>query len=410
MQATTSTVDMALKTPIIVPNLMPDEFYPGYFKRLIGINGISDTKSGNELLSNAINPLHPHLSNSHSIFKVASLLNITPENLIRRHTLIPIVRRINATPIHYDSDRTLIIKLLNRLAKQSLCFCMQCIEEDINYWGYSYWRRSHQLPGTDWCSKHNSPLCMIKEITSFYQQPSEYLESDKYEISAAGNEGRENLYVQKFNELIQDYCDGQYLLKQKPLSQLLSQQAIKLDIRHRPSSKGKKSLLDIMLLSLPRAWLNNHFPNLEKTFARQFGEIFLSQDNPSILNVFLTAVTLFPDSENLLSSLINYEYVPRFLRPPDSALIKGYIQSHGHFTNTARLLGLDQTFTATKLPKIGCPSLNNKKPKTIIALKDFYNGESLTKILKTEDLDVEEFTRIIRAGSVFVIYALNQKK
>ena len=32
--------------------------------------------------------------------------------------------------------------------------CSKCVKEDDGYWGYSYWRRDHQMPGRMWCQKH----------------------------------------------------------------------------------------------------------------------------------------------------------------------------------------------------------------------------------------------------------------
>lgn len=36
--------------------------------------------------------------------------------------------------------------------------CPDCVAEDFDYWKFSYWRRSHQIPGVEWCPKHKKLL------------------------------------------------------------------------------------------------------------------------------------------------------------------------------------------------------------------------------------------------------------
>lgn len=43
-------------------------------------------------------------------------------------------------------------------AAHPLKACSSCISEDVNLYGWAYWRRSHQLPGVWLCPKHYEPL------------------------------------------------------------------------------------------------------------------------------------------------------------------------------------------------------------------------------------------------------------
>lgn len=43
-------------------------------------------------------------------------------------------------------------------ATMPLHFCTECLNEDINYFGYAYWHRVHQLPSVLTCHKHLVPL------------------------------------------------------------------------------------------------------------------------------------------------------------------------------------------------------------------------------------------------------------
>lgn len=45
-----------------------------------------------------------------------------------------------------------------RVPVNYLRYCPECIEEDLKFWNFSYWRKSHHFPGVEWCTKHFQPL------------------------------------------------------------------------------------------------------------------------------------------------------------------------------------------------------------------------------------------------------------
>jgi hypothetical protein len=45
-------------------------------------------------------------------------------------------------------------------------FCPQCVSQDIEEHKFSYWRRTHQLPGIPWCMKHGTQLLNASVWTS----------------------------------------------------------------------------------------------------------------------------------------------------------------------------------------------------------------------------------------------------
>jgi hypothetical protein len=50
----------------------------------------------------------------------------------------------------------------NRMMQgQSLKFCPQCAAEDIEKYGITYWRVTHQLVGATVCSEHHCQLCGV---------------------------------------------------------------------------------------------------------------------------------------------------------------------------------------------------------------------------------------------------------
>ncbi len=53
--------------------------------------------------------------------------------------------------------------------------CESCVEQDLREFGYSFWRRSHQLPGVYFCSDHGRALLCFEGREAFRSAPDEVL-------------------------------------------------------------------------------------------------------------------------------------------------------------------------------------------------------------------------------------------
>jgi hypothetical protein len=57
-------------------------------------------------------------------------------------------------------------------------FCPQCAEGDVKQMGWSYWRRTHQIPGAVWCTRHDTPLAATTEQSFYSQLPHHLVNGD----------------------------------------------------------------------------------------------------------------------------------------------------------------------------------------------------------------------------------------
>lgn len=108
-------------------------------------------------LDNLVNNLPPYSS-------------ITVENLIRQHTLYPYyapflppkrarqiqasMKGINGGDIHTRAG----IMASAISTPQYFRFCSECLQEDLEKYGETYWHRLHQIPGVLFCPTHKIPL------------------------------------------------------------------------------------------------------------------------------------------------------------------------------------------------------------------------------------------------------------
>jgi len=174
------------------PALLPDELVGGYLERMARLNGL---ESGRAVLQRLLD--QPGRSRGPSacptaLELVAKATNMEKAHLIRAHTLIPLTRlvaRDGATapygaPKHRRSERFGLSQTLDPGAWR----CAQCVSEDIQFWGFPYERRSANLPGIDWCTKHGLQLAYrgtdgqastnkVLKLTSFERRYAEILET-----------------------------------------------------------------------------------------------------------------------------------------------------------------------------------------------------------------------------------------
>lgn len=158
MTTTSSLEDlMADQTQLIPVPPMPDEDIAGYAGRVVNVHGAYTLK---DLYSPTSNVVAAHSWKIYlPLLSRTSLLD--PMSLVALHTSYYLNTLLSSTENTKPSpdDRLHSIRSDQLSAPlRRLRFCKDCAHEDLSYWGYSYWRRSHQIPGVDWCPKHSRLL------------------------------------------------------------------------------------------------------------------------------------------------------------------------------------------------------------------------------------------------------------
>ena len=96
-----------------------------------------------------------------NIYQTSSIVSdytgISNGELERLHTLVPWALLCGSgqqgKQENSEADRRAI-----RVKGHRSGLCPNCIEEDRAFWGWNYWRRSHQIPGVTRCLKHEVEL------------------------------------------------------------------------------------------------------------------------------------------------------------------------------------------------------------------------------------------------------------
>lgn len=174
------------------PALLPDELVGGYLERMARLNGLA---SGREVLQRLLNQPGRRRGPSAcptALELVAKATKVEKAHLIQAHTLIPLTKLVGrghatapyGAPKHRRSERLALSQTLDPGAWR----CPECVSEDIHFWGFPYERRSANLPGIDWCTKHGLQLTRrasvghestnrVIELTPFERRYAEILET-----------------------------------------------------------------------------------------------------------------------------------------------------------------------------------------------------------------------------------------
>lgn len=395
-----------------IPSIMPDEFHLGYFGRFATINGFADPKEANTYLMDHFSKGILYNSYNFLALKSAKLLNVLPENFIKNHALVPLLRAPgNSSKKNHHLD--VISSLGNRLIQPHVSFCEKCIHEDIDYWGFSFWRRSHQLPGVGTCSKHNENLCRISENNAIYTQPSIHLKHQHFIRNETGVKDAENPYVIKYMELVNDFMDMNANINNNALAQLLAAKAKELNLRIHETG-NRKVLSDLIIEKYPSDWIKLHFPTLQLKkigeFSHEFDRVLIPGTRQTITKILLAIPVLIPDADSRILSYANY--IKPVTRPKktvltDNQIIDTYVSHKGNIKQISAEVNRKSSTLSEKLKLLGCPPLGKVDRETISALNAFLNGASLADVMLRPGVNTGVFSEILRVSGAHVKNAIN---
>jgi len=152
----------------ILPPIYPNELFYGWISRYRSISGNSHRSTIYNLFSRS-NNIKVSIDFPHYLecfcSNISEHFDITPEELIERHTMIPLFKPFVDDNEYQNIISSLINEDYNRMPKrkryfetkhktQRFYFCKECFKDGYEKYGEHYINRVHQIPGNQICSKH----------------------------------------------------------------------------------------------------------------------------------------------------------------------------------------------------------------------------------------------------------------
>ncbi len=217
---------------IHAPSLMPDEDARGYWGRVLRLNSVSERPTSEAAFLNSVRARLAAQGGSQpeQIAALSCLANAPMPAIVSAHTTTPFVGAVLPLVGAGWCDDTHVAKELRRAAtkSQTSCrsICPACAAEDIDFWGFSYWRRSHQVPYIMSCSKHDMPLFRAREISSWQTMPLEDLPHARPDPDTLVTQAIEAPVLRRYA----DVCAEQ-LNRSRPISTLQAVRALTIRAR-----------------------------------------------------------------------------------------------------------------------------------------------------------------------------------
>lgn len=150
-------------TKWVAPKLLPDEFITGWLNRFAQANCYDKPEDFvKTVMRFSKASRNPNDDTAYVSSIVTEYANITVSDLERLHTLRPwtqLCRTFSSktsteTKLHPAAQNRAYVR--SRLNRSGMC--KECIREDRSFWGWTYWRRNHQIPAVTICLKHRAGL------------------------------------------------------------------------------------------------------------------------------------------------------------------------------------------------------------------------------------------------------------
>lgn len=206
---------------------------------------------------------------------IAEIGKLSDQDFVCSHTYKPIYgafeRTIQWCAPHGTNERGAPCNLMLKHRRGGYYFCPLCASEDVKFWGRSYWRRSHQIPGIFWCSKHELPLNSVTG-NDLSIQPHETIDTSCQCTSSHFPE--KNTIPARYQILVNSIFEFRTPILLYELVNLLKAKMKKVGYSIRAIGSWRNFLSNTVLSKCSHQWCHDLFPNFaEKTAGRFFHDI-----------------------------------------------------------------------------------------------------------------------------------------
>ncbi|MBI5921286.1 MAG: TniQ family protein [Betaproteobacteria bacterium] len=249
-----------------IPALLPNEILQGWRGRVAAVNCRSNIRDAEHLLLTLGKQKMPSLGDDPDFVQcAAAVLGIAPQDLIRSHTLTPFFDTLGDLKQNKPGRAGRHLRAYQRRApfridSKHALFCRQCVEEDLAFWKFSYWRCSHHLPGVHCCGTHATPLLSAGGHDSFERCPHHFLEATIEERTAPQSAAAAAILL-RYAQIAAEILERAPTIDSSAASFILGQRAKVANLRI--SGAGSRTTLSTHIMeTVPLAWLQETFPRV----------------------------------------------------------------------------------------------------------------------------------------------------
>ncbi len=415
----------------MIPKPLPDELYVGYLGRLLMLNGKKATSAYDCL--NILKKYFPEVNAIQDSFRstenaLALIFDVKEDELFNKYSLLPLRNFVKNNEKNLKTRSPRVSDL--RKGNKDFHFCEQCISEDKSQFGFSYWRRQHQISGSYWCYRHQTPLKKVKHRSPYLRFPEHWLLVNNAS-AAAPTELCINSFIEKYLRMSSEILRENISLTADEVKKVVMHRA---EVRGFTKKKINYGFLDYEIQnSFGEHWIKLNAPRIANYLLSGNGN-FSNKRNDHILKycssssaeyLIITVSLLFDDCSDLESEVANIYCDEKKkkknsgnLKKYDKLLHGAYIEHNGNLEDISRKLDLPEGMVKNKLIEKGLIPFGEDTwgGDFLRALYAFLIGKKdLAQSAAIGGLSIDSFTELLRSMSTPMVKALehmqlNQKE
>lgn len=207
---------MVRRPAMIIPKSLPDELLVGYRGRLALVNGLQSILSLNaKLLAATVRPAGD-IDPTCALVRVgAKAKGLSPMAFLEAHSNFrlncPPRRVITAADLESSLGGNQVAHVIST-STRGLRGCTDCIDEDLSVHGFSYWRRSHHVPGRYHCPRHGKVLRLMRCDEEIPPPPDVLISTGLPASEDLLRAARQNPFIDRYLEHLDRVVDGRLSL------------------------------------------------------------------------------------------------------------------------------------------------------------------------------------------------------
>lgn len=398
---------------IVVPQPMPDEMARSVLGRIIRLNGLGSRQS-----IEAVKGLRrvARIDTSEvgsTVGLIAHLLNRDPRDFVAHHTLYPwwiIVRLRNWV----DADGRLRAASLPQTIQPQrpyVSLCPDCVTEDLQFHGFSYWRRGHQVDGAYECLKHGVGLrhyCGVDMVQTF---PSEAMAREPLSVSSGLRAGE-----RRFQRLFTDLGESQVSLS-GPIAYSRLRRLAGTEREGSETGKARLKVQEKLEELFSENWMREVVPSFCKTVpetlspglegffrhARLIGNGYALALAIALLNRDEDVFELFASCPADIEIKAGERRRAALTR---QALARSYIRHKGKFAAFLPEMGAQRETCRAQLVAMGLPDLDGQMLEAVRLL--YTEDLSIAETIQRSGVELWRFEFVLKAAGVNLRQAIEQ--
>lgn len=402
---------------MLIPEVMPGEIAQGYLGRIKAINGYPSIKA----TSQALRQEFGFSANGKSLvqlpYLLASAVGMPPEEFCRLHTMIPFQRAVTShlADLSHGSVSEPGVVQFNGMSipKPGARCCPRCVREDLEFWGFAYFRREHQLPGVVACGKHEELLAWTDNADAFFASPRQILGSPVPVTQGVEPPIMAHPVVGRYITIAEAWLSAPSPIPLGKMITVLRSRASEVGVRR--SVKGQKRLLsDLALEACPLEWLTILAPKLKDkipgVYQSPLDHVFNSQSKAFQSAYYALALSLLFDTaeealnrvqEELPTPVVQRRSVRRMGDDfwTSRSFAEQYVKHRGNPVCISRSLDVDQGHVREMMKKNGFPSLCAFSDDELRAFVSFLDGATLPEACGRHGVGQNAVEELARLGS-----------